>query len=64
MMREMPEPWAWDEHDLLVTDDKAEQAAARHADVVKAQVDSFADEDYLMALYTSGSISGKKGRHE
>lgn len=58
MMREMPDTWAWDEHDMLVTDDAAEQAAARHAEVVKAQVDSFAD-DYTMALYTSDSVHVK-----
>ena len=54
---EMPDTWAWDEHDMLVTDTAAEQAAARHANVVKAQVDAFAETDpYLLALYTSDSV--------
>lgn len=53
-MMELPETWAWDEHDML-HDTAAEQAAARHAEVVKVQVDSFSDE-YLLALYTSDSV--------
>lgn len=56
-MMELPETWAWDEHDMLY-DTATEQAAARHAEVVKRQVDSFADE-YLLALYTSDSVHMK-----
>jgi hypothetical protein len=51
---ELPDTWSWDDHDLL-HDTAAEQAAARHAEVVKKQVDSL-DPDYLMALYTSDSV--------
>ena len=58
---EVPETWAWDEHDMFITDDAVEQAATRHAEVVKAQVDSFGDE-YLVALYTSDSVHLKEGK--
>lgn len=55
-MMEMPDTWGWDEHDMFVADTEAEQAAAKHARVVKSQVDSFAD-DYTMALYTCDSVA-------
>lgn len=60
---ELPNDWGWDEHDMLLVDTEAEQAAARHADIVKAQMDSFSD-DYQMALYTSDSVHMTEGRHE
>lgn len=47
--------WAWDDHDML-HDTVAEQAAARHAEIVKAQIDALDERDYVMALYTSDSV--------
>lgn len=57
-MIEFPETWAWDDQDLMY-DTEAEQIAARHAEVMKNQVESM-DPDYLMALATSDSVHMKE----
>ncbi len=38
----LPETWAWDEHDMLITDDEALAAvAARRAEIIHNQIESF-----------------------
>lgn len=37
----LPEPWAWDDYDMLITGDEAEALeAARRAEIIHKQVES------------------------
>ena len=40
---QLPETWAWDEHDMLVTAE--DEVAARHAKIIVDQVESLDLED-------------------
>lgn len=40
MMITLPEPWAWDDYDMLITDEGEAAEAARRAEIVHKQVES------------------------
>ena len=40
----LPDTWAWDDHDMLLTDEAEAAEAARRTQVIHNQIESFAPE--------------------